>query len=560
MPDDGVPESGHDQPDINTLPNGAMPFGEALKVALGRCGYTQASLAQAIDVDPMQVYRWIRGRAKPSPRHCAKLLVALGGAESPLWSDPALRVLARELGVVRQYPSHTNGGSPASNGNDADAPAPEGTPPAARATAPARDDAPVPARSRRRARIFTASALGVVLLAAAVSVVVRGAGHSDGGMGQQAGDQAGSNDPNPTPVGPPGASPASDDEIERIIPADGSPWVLCFTSGRRLPIPMTPKHGHFSWNTGGRVPKYTRVGEFLPDEGPVAIVVSLDTEIPNHPTGEIRIDFFNATGHLQQVFLTEEPTYGDQVFAANEWSLETLRFVDWNADRRDDILVVATHTGFPSFLTAVCDGERLATYFNAGHIKGLIALPDNVSAVLHSQARMASVASPVDWLAPRPPALALLVEFNDAPRCAGLVVLPPRFQSGAYPADDARYRHRDLRAMEDARYVRILPSLIAQRFKPKQNWPGNVEPWDDAGESFRLTTLETPDEHGVMRSFGPGLAMQQVAFTDAFRNDIDWEPKTAAEREALAASLETVAVRRHGTWVKIRYDKAWVTP
>ena len=554
MPQDGAPESGHGQADISPLPNGALLFGAALKVALGRRGYTQASLAQAIDVDPMQVYRWIRGYATPRPHACARLLVALGGAESPLWSDPALQVLARRLGVVRQDPDGTNG-DPSGNGHS---PAPAVEESANDSNDPVRETAPT--APRRRTPVLAASAAGFLLVAVLAFVFRPERGSHSSTNALPPGDPPGSTATPPHDSPAAGAPAASEHGIGSIIPVDGAPWVLVLTSGRKLSIPMTTHHGHFSWNTGKRVREYTRIGKYLSGEDQLAVVVSLDTEIPNHPSGEIRIDYFNAAGYLRTMFLTEAPTYGDQVFAPTEWSLETLRFMDWNADRIEDILVVATHTGFPSFLTAVCDGKRQATYFNAGHIKGLIALPGTVYAGPHPQPRTASVVSPVGSPTPRPPALALCVEFNDAPRCAGLVVLPPLFESGAYPADDPQYRYKGLKALGDAYYMRILPSLIAQRFKAKQNWPGNIEPWDAAGESFRMTTLETPDERGVMRRFGAGIAMNQVAFTDAFRNDVDWEPKTPAARQALAASLETVAVRRNGKWVKVRYDKSWIEP
>lgn len=106
--------------------------------------------------------------------------------------------------------------------------------------------------------------------------------------------------------------------------------------------------------------------------------------------------------------------------------------------------------------------------------------------------------------------------------------------------------------------MRLPPSLLALRFKAHQNWPGNIEPWNNADESFRVTTLETPSEDGVMRRIGSGLAIQDVVFPDSALNNIDWEAWSAAERDSLAASLETVEIRRNGRWMKIRYPGTWM--
>ena len=79
---------------------------ERLRTALLERGLTPAGLAEALDVDPKTVERWISGRL-PYRRHRYEVAARLGVDETYLWPDAMSRdqvASAAESEIVNVYP------------------------------------------------------------------------------------------------------------------------------------------------------------------------------------------------------------------------------------------------------------------------------------------------------------------------------------------------------------------------------------------------------------------------------------------------------------------------
>lgn len=350
------------------------------------------------------------------------------------------------------------------------------------------------------------------------------------------------------------------DPVVAVEPSTQGPWVFRYASGRTLAVPMQARNGCFAWPTPPA--PVTHVGTLDRRGRLAAVVVSIDTDRPDSRTGQVRADFFDRRGHVvRTAWLDEHPVYADTL-ANNVWSLAHVQFLDWDGDARTiETLLVATHTLFPSVLTIIsAEGMRGPTYAHAGHIRDVVAVPADFGAP--AEVTQASV------VGPRPArgvALVLSVEYNDAPRSAGLVVLPAAFPSGACPTTSPPFRHAVWPALAQARYVRTLPSLCAQRCPAAHNWPEHVH-YDADTRTVQLTTLEEPGNRvnpadGIIRYIDGALRQKQVIPTDRFRHEY---PTLQAlyglpplDSEPFAASIEARAEWTGGTWQALRDSGAW---
>jgi DNA-binding XRE family transcriptional regulator len=505
-------------------PNGTRPWdavcGGQLAQLLGLRRLRQKALAERLGVDPRTVFNWKKGEDAPNAINKAELIHVLGGRADPVWDAPEFRELALALGARRPELPAVG----VVNGVHAATADPPDPPPA---PAPASDQGaipPPPPSGGPRWRWLLPGLAGLVVL-----LVL-------GGLRLW-----------------PLVHPA--DELVDVIPSATGPWRLVYASGRVTAVPMTARNGAFSWNCGDRDVPTRHLFRDL-DGHTAALVVSLDAASPQSPTGQLRVDRFTRdASHPAPGWLDDAPQYGGTSYSSTVWSLQAVLFLDWDGDGRQDVVVVGTHTFFPSVL-AVFDAtpRRLRTYAHAGQIRRVIPVPPDLVPV---QPRVEGVTRTTRT---RGVALALSVEYNDAPRCAGLVLLPTDFANGANPVSDTAHRHDTLPVLETARDVRFLPSLAAQRCPAGHNWPEQIH-YDPATQQFQLGTLEEPEGEGVIRYLDESLRQVAVVPTDRFRHkypqlqaQYHLPPFTSA---AMTTSFETLDYWQDGIWHSVRVEGAW---
>jgi len=464
--------------------------GSQLERLVGERGFSVAAFAAAVQVSERTYLKWRRADAEPDPENRAQILRVLGGVADPLWDDPRYRELAVAVGARRP--------------DDARHP-------------PAPPPVPVPwwAKSRIRA-----------LAAVSILVCVLVWWHA-----------------------------RRTDPLLRLTAEPNGQAVLHFASGATKTCVLPIRNGILSWNTGDRPVTTSAIGTFEQRDEHVAILISLDTTTPNAPTGQLRADCIDRRArHRWTAWLDDAPRYGGDTLSASDWTLEATLFLDWDANGTQDLVLVATHTWFPSVLTLIsAQSERLRTYVHAGHIKHVTTMPTRaatrVTAGLPSTARTEGET------------LALSVEWNEMPRSAGLVVLHSNFASGASPATTPHYRHATLPVCADATYIRFLPSLVAQRCAAEHNWPGPISA-DATTQTLHITTIEEPEGDGVIRTLAHDTLRQvRIVPTDRFRHKYAALQARYAlppfDSDVLAASFETRAYWTNNEWITVRDVGAW---
>jgi len=486
--------------------------GKQLELLIGRRGYTYQGFAQEMRVSEKALYKWRKAESEPTASHKAEILVHLDpGGEGSIWDDPAFRELGICLG--------------------------------ARPAPPSEDVVvhPIPPKGTGWSHL-TWMALSLVIVALTVIAPC-------------------------DPVSPPTQeedhpSPAgrlTPETPVRLFVSAGAPWLLELASGQFLPLEATPRNGGFGFDFADSL-RATRLIDLDADGSLEAVVVCLDTSRPEHRSGQVRIACYSAAGTLRWThWIDDAPEFGaaSSPHSAHGWTLEDLRWLDWNGDGKTEILLLTTHTMYPSLLVVLdAEGKRLAEYMHAGHLRGLALLPNR----FYEAIRAASGPFQAPTSNGPGPALALSAEFQEAPRTAGLVILAPGFRSGAYPAQEARFRHARMRPMEDAIYVRTPPSLVAQRCDARQNWPGEVL-YDETSRSLQLLTIEEPGGEGILRMFDSALRQTRIIPTDRFKNryvslksELDLP---AIDSAAMSHSVEISRFWFKGEWVDQKTPGVW---
>ena len=502
--------------------------GQQLERLVGLRGLSAGEFSRRVKMSEKAYYKWRHAESAPLPATKAKIVAVLGGDKDPIWDDERFRELAICLGTRRPAAPREEESDP-----------PSGDPPG---FDPPRNDtldsglaAIDPPTKQRLRRLALVSSLWAVSLLIAAFLFRNG--REDGRSALAA---CGSTNP---PV--------------EVVATENVPWRLVCASGTVVPLEARPRNGCFSFRFRGDI-AHAKVID--PNGGnPVALVVSLDTTQPQNSAGQVRADCFALTGeHLWTHFVDDAPAFADTTLTANSWSLEDVQTLDWNADGQSEILLLCTHTRFPSVLVVLdVEGHRITEYWNAGHMRHMVALGADVYRTLvASQSGLFAVPTPTG----DGPAIALSVEFHDPSRGAGMVLLAPGFRPGAYPAASAGYRHATLPPERDAVFVRFPPSIVALKHPAGHNWPENID-FDQASRTIRVTTLEEPEGDGVLRYLD--LALRQVAVmpTDRFRHKFPDMQRAvglpAMTSDEMAASVETLAYRTDSDWESVRFGGAW---
>jgi hypothetical protein len=487
---------------------------------------TGEEFSKLVGVDPRTFYNWRKAKKKPTAAHKARIIEVLGpGREAPIWDDPAFQELAICLGV-----------RPA-RGPEASLPTPSRLDVADTPLAPA----PSFFARNRRGLFLLLLLLAVATFAVCIKLL-------------EPGEKAPTQVAHPEPV----EAMVPETPVELHVSAD-APWRLVLASGESVLLEAQPRNGAFSFPLADSL-QSSRLVDLDHDGSLEAVVISLDTSRPRQTFGQVRIACFSALGKpLWTHWIDEAPLFGDGAgsFSAHAWSLEEVHWLDWKGDGRTEILVLTTHTMYPSLLAVVdADGHRIAEYMHAGHMRCLEPLPNDFYAEIAAAAGRFRAPSPQG----SGPALALSAEFQEAPREAGLIVLAPGFAPGAYPAATPRFRSARLPAMQDAIYVRTPASFVAQRHDAGQNWPGNVE-YEARSRTLRLLTIEEPGGEGILRVFDSSLRPIQVFPTDRFKNryvslrrNLDLPDLGSVE---MARSVEVTRMGNRGEWVEERTPEVW---
>ena len=511
--------------------------GRQLELLVGRRGFSAGEFARRVGMTEKSYYKWRHAKSAPLPATKSRIIEVLGGREDPIWQDELFRELALCLGALRPQPPATISANPGTTLPDGAANGPPGIPPTEKVGSdPPIADASDPLPRNRLRRLALVGSLWAVSVL--IAAILFRSSRDDG-------------------AAPAIAACGTTNPPVEVIANVQVPWRLVCASGAVVPLVATPRNGAFSFKFRGDI-AHARVID--PNGGsPVALVVSLDTTQPQNSTGHVRTDCFALTGELLWThFVDDAPAFADTTLAANAWSLEDVQTLDWNADGRSEILLLCTHTLFPSVLVVLdVEGRRLTEYWNAGHMRRMVPLTAGAYLSLAD-------ARPGPFAVPRPagagPAIALSVEFQEAPRGAGLVLLAPGFAAGAYPAATADYRHTTLPPARDAVFVRLLPSIVALKHPAGHNWPENID-FDPASRTIRITTIEEPEGDGVLRTLDLTLRQVAVMPTDRFRHKFPDMQRAIGLPEMtsdeMAASVETIAYRTDSAWEQVRYGGTW---
>jgi hypothetical protein len=470
---------------------------------------------------------WERGKSAPRPENKAAIVAVLGGRDHPHWDRDEFNELACCLGIRVRPPDP-----------------PSVTPPN-----------PPPEDEDRR---------GTTIMAGTGGTTKGPTGTGQGKVPHLPRDGRWRNGLLPV-IGvvvvvvlilwrtlPPEPGPAN------VTVACGKPWVLHRNDGSTRILDVTSRHGalHSRFHRG--VPN--TIFEDLDADGDAEIlIVSIDTSHCDKPSGQIRIECFSADGsHRWTHFMDDTPTYRDgSRHSESAWSLERIQTLDWTGDGHMEVAVLGTHMMYSSMLIILdADGNRVCEYVNTGHMRDFAVLPHAFYESIQQQAEFSVPAARGSGAA-----LAISAQTNEAPTGCQLVILPPGFETGAYPARTPHYQHASLRPAHDAVFIRLRPSLVALNYPAGHNWPANVD-FDPTHQRIKIGTIEEPEGEAILRFFDARLRQVSVIPTDRFRNKyraMQEELHLASiDSEAMSGSVEIIDHRVGDEWITTRNPGSWV--